>query len=127
MHSAMQERLTGMIRGGLAVTLASTLMVPTTALAQAADDAASQVATAQGAQTASANSENPEANANANASDNAADAASPTDEQVASLLTPMGGAADEAADADNSGSANLLDGVAQRHQRGHRVHDGRRG
>ena len=124
MHSTMQERLTSMIRGGLAVTLASTLMVPTTALAQAADDAASQVATVQ---TTPANSENPEANANANASDNAADAASPTDEQVASLLTPMGGAADEAADADNSGSANLLDGVAQRHQRGHRVHDGRRG
>lgn len=113
MHSTMQERLTGMIRGGLAVTLASTLMVPTTALAQAADDAASQVATVQGAQTTPSNSENPEANANANAGDNAADAASPTDEQVASLLTPMGGAADEAADTNDVGSVNLLDGAAQ--------------
>lgn len=106
MHSTMQERLTSMIRGGLAVTLASTLMVPTTALAAQTQDAAeAQAATSQATQTPSAASSSEEtASADGNADSEQAD--------VASLLTPMGGSADEAADADETG-ANLLDGTAQ--------------
>ena len=106
MHSTMQERLTSMIRGGLAVTLASTLMVPTTALAAQTQDAAeTQAATSQTTQAPSAASGSEEtANTDGNADSEQTD--------VASLLTPMGGSADQATDTDESGT-NLLDGTAQ--------------
>ena len=51
MQPTMQQRLTNLIRGGMAVTLATTLMVPTTALAEAN---AESVAAGNGAQTAAA-------------------------------------------------------------------------
>lgn len=116
MHSTMQERLTGMIRGGLAVTLASTLMVPAAALANPAqDDAANQPIQAQQAQGASASAA---VVPTAQAADSVQGADSDADssgEDVNALLAPMGGATSEAEIevGETAGGTNLLDGVGQ--------------
>lgn len=114
MHSTMQERLTGMIRGGLAVTLASTLMIPAAALANPAqDDAANQTARTQQAQGSSA-SVAAESPAQAVDSDQSADSdTNAPNQDVSALLTPMGGATSEAEVEETAGGTNLLDGVGQ--------------
>lgn len=114
MHSTMQERLTGMIRGGLAVTLASTLMVPAAALANPAQgDAANQAARTQQAQGSSA-SVAAESAAQAADSDQSADSdTNASNQDVSALLTSMGGATSEAEVGETAGGTNLLDGVGQ--------------
>lgn len=54
MQPRVQQRLTNLIRGGMAVTLATTLMVPTTALAEANAESSAPNASAQGESAASA-------------------------------------------------------------------------
>lgn len=90
MHSTMQQRLTGMIRGGLAVTLASTLMVPTAALANGATDSAGEDAS----QSSVANDQTSNG-----------ESSSLSEDELNSLLTPLGGSADEG---EGDGSDGLL-------------------
>ena len=54
MQPRVQQRLTNLIRGGMAVTLATTLMVPTTALAEANAESSASSASAQGESAANA-------------------------------------------------------------------------
>lgn len=54
MQPRVQQRLTNLIRGGMAVTLATTLMVPTTALAEANVENPASNASAQGESAANA-------------------------------------------------------------------------
>lgn len=70
MQPRVQQRLTNLIRGGMAVTLATTLMVPTTALAEANAESSASNASAQG--ESAANAQGAAAQAGANGQDWAA-------------------------------------------------------
>ena len=70
MQPRVQQRLTNLIRGGMAVTLATTLMVPTTALAEANAESSASNASAQG--ESAANAQGAAAQAGANGQDGAA-------------------------------------------------------
>ena len=70
MQPRVQQRLTNLIRGGMAVTLATTLMVPTTALAEANAEGSASSASAQG--ESAANAQGAAAQAGANGQDGAA-------------------------------------------------------
>lgn len=70
MQPRVQQRLTNLIRGGMAVTLATTLMVPTTALAEANAEGSASSASAQG--ESAANAQGSAAQAGANGQDGAA-------------------------------------------------------
>ena len=70
MQPRVQQRLTNLIRGGMAVTLATTLMVPTTALAEANAEGSASSASAQG--ESAANAQGAAAQAGANGQDEAA-------------------------------------------------------
>lgn len=70
MQPRVQQRLTNLIRGGMAVTLATTLMVPTTALAEANVEGSASSASAQG--ESAANAQGAAAQAGANGQDGAA-------------------------------------------------------
>ena len=85
MHSTMQQRLTGMIRGGLAVTLASTLMVPTAALANESSSTAGGDAPQSGVTEGQTQGD---------------DSSSLSEDELNALLTPLDGSADEGEDSE---------------------------
>ena len=102
MQPRVQQRLTNLIRGGMAVTLATTLMVPTTALAEANAESSAPNASAQG--ESAANAQGAAAQTGANGQDGTAGADEAT--YVAD------GDADDAYEGDEGSPALDADAVA---------------
>lgn len=109
MQPRVQQRLTNLVRGGMAVTLATTLMVPTTALAEANAENSASNASAQGESAASA--QGAAAQAGANGQDEAAGAdASAAGSDEATYVAD--GDADDAYEGDEGSPALDTDAVA---------------
>lgn len=88
MQPTMQQRLTNLIRGGMAFTLATTLMVPTTALAEAnaESSAAGNSAQAEAADDAAAGSQDATVQDEVDGSDETADQAGDGNEKVTIIV-----------------------------------------
>ena len=116
MQPRVQQRLTNLIRGGMAVTLATTLMVPTTALAEANAESSASNASAQG--ESAANAQGAAAQAGANGQDWAAGVDAPATGVDASAAGSdeatyvTDGDADDAYEGDEGSPALDTDAVA---------------
>lgn len=116
MQPRVQQRLTNLIRGGMAVTLATTLMVPTTALAEANAESSASNASAQG--ESAANAQGAAAQAGANGQDGAAGVDAPATGADASAAGSdeatyvTDGAVDDAYEGDEGSPALDTDAVA---------------
>lgn len=109
MQPRVQQRLTNLIRGGMAVTLATTLMVPTTALAEANAESSASNASAQGESAASAQVAAAQAGANGQDGTAGADASAAGSDEATYVAD---GDADDAYEGNEGSPALDADAVA---------------